>query len=31
VFATLNTILADNELEPARRQVWQLYEAASTR
>ena len=27
VFVTLNTILADNELEPARRQVWQLYEA----
>jgi putative protease len=27
VFATLNTILADDELEPARRQVWQLYDA----
>ncbi|WP_041432391.1 peptidase U32 family protein [Thiobacillus denitrificans] len=27
VFATLNTILADDELEPARRQIWQLYEA----
>ena len=27
VFVTLNTILADDELEPARRQVWQLYDA----
>ncbi len=27
VFATLNTILADDELEPARRQVAALYEA----
>ncbi len=27
VFATLNTILADDELEPARQQIWQLYEA----
>ncbi|MHB1371033.1 MAG: peptidase U32 family protein, partial [Pseudomonadaceae bacterium] len=27
VFATLNTILADDELEPARRQIHQLYEA----
>jgi len=27
VFVTLNTILRDDELEPARRQVWQLYEA----
>ncbi|HEY9145136.1 MAG TPA: U32 family peptidase, partial [Thiobacillus sp.] len=27
VFVTLNTILADDELEPARQQVWQLYEA----
>ena len=27
VFATLNTILADDELEPARKQIWQLYEA----
>ncbi len=27
VFVTLNTILADDELEPARRQIWQLYEA----
>ena len=26
VFATLNTILRDDELEPARRQIWQLYE-----
>ncbi|MFZ5575585.1 MAG: peptidase U32 family protein [Pseudomonadota bacterium] len=27
IFVTLNTILADNELEPARRQVWQLFDA----
>ena len=27
VFTTINTILRDDELEPARRQVWQLYEA----
>ncbi len=27
VFATLNTILADDELEPARKLIWQLYEA----
>jgi putative protease len=27
IFATLNTILADGELEPARRQIWQLFEA----
>jgi putative protease len=27
IFATLNTILADDELEPARQQVWQLYDA----
>ena len=27
VFATINTILRDDELEPARQQVWQLYEA----
>ncbi|MFN3751486.1 MAG: peptidase U32 family protein [Thiobacillus sp.] len=27
IFVTLNTILADDELESARRQVWQLYEA----
>ncbi|MBN8765359.1 MAG: protease [Thiobacillus sp. SCN 64-317] len=27
VFATLNTILRDDELEPARRQIHQLYEA----
>ncbi|MBI3430812.1 MAG: U32 family peptidase [Hydrogenophilales bacterium] len=27
VFVTLNTILADDELEPARRQIHQLYEA----
>ena len=26
VFATLNTILSDDELEPARKQIWQLYE-----
>ncbi|MDQ1316023.1 MAG: rRNA 5-hydroxycytidine synthase, partial [Pseudomonadota bacterium] len=25
VFVTLNTILTDDELEPARRQIWQLY------
>ncbi len=27
IFATLNTILHDSELEPARRLIWQLYEA----
>ncbi len=27
IFATLNTILADDELEPARNQIWQLYDA----
>jgi len=27
VFTTINTILRDDELEPARQQVWQLYEA----
>ncbi len=27
VFATLNTILSDDELEPARRQIWQLFDA----
>lgn len=27
VFATLNTILHDDELEPARRLVWELYDA----
>jgi len=27
VFVTLNTILRDDELEPARQQIWQLYEA----
>jgi putative protease len=27
VFVTLNTILRDDELEPARRQIWQLYDA----
>jgi putative protease len=27
IFATLNTILADDELETARRQIWQLYDA----
>lgn len=27
VFVTLNTILRDDELEPAHQQVWQLYEA----
>lgn len=27
IFATLNTILRDDELEPARRLIWQLYDA----
>jgi putative protease len=27
IFVTLNTILRDDELEPARRLAWQLYEA----
>ncbi|OYY92978.1 MAG: protease [Hydrogenophilales bacterium 28-61-23] len=27
IFATLNTILRDDELEPARKLVWQLYDA----
>ena len=27
VFTTLNTILRDDELEPARQQVWQMYDA----
>ncbi|WP_342128775.1 peptidase U32 family protein [Hydrogenophaga sp. OTU3427] len=27
IFCTVNTILRDDELEPARRQIWQLYEA----
>lgn len=27
IFVTLNTILRDDELEPARRMAWQLYEA----
>ncbi|MDA7087190.1 U32 family peptidase [Pseudomonas sp. SA3-5] len=27
VFVTINTILHDDELEPARQQIWQLYEA----
>jgi len=27
IFTTLNTILRDDELEPARQQIWQLYEA----
>jgi hypothetical protein len=27
VFVTLNTILRDDELEPARRLIWQLYDA----
>ncbi|MHB1084827.1 MAG: peptidase U32 family protein [Thiobacillus sp.] len=27
VFTTINTILRDDELEPARQQIWQLYEA----
>ncbi|HQX68100.1 MAG TPA: U32 family peptidase, partial [Ottowia sp.] len=29
VFVTLNTILRDDELEPARRLAWQLYEAGA--
>lgn len=29
VFVTLNTILQDEELEPARRIIWQLYEAGA--
>jgi collagenase-like PrtC family protease len=29
IFVTLNTILRDDELEPARRQAWQLYEAGA--
>ncbi|MDP1165451.1 peptidase U32 family protein, partial [Klebsiella pneumoniae] len=27
IFVTMNTILRDDELEGARRQAWQLYEA----
>jgi 23S rRNA 5-hydroxycytidine C2501 synthase len=27
IFVTMNTILRDDELEPARQQAWQLYEA----
>ena len=27
IFVTLNTILRDDELEPARRMAWQIYEA----
>jgi collagenase-like PrtC family protease len=27
VFTTLNTILRDDELEPARQMIWQLYDA----
>jgi putative protease len=27
IFATLNTILRDDELEPARKMIWQLYDA----
>jgi collagenase-like PrtC family protease len=27
IFVTLNTILRDDELEPARKQAWQLYDA----
>ncbi|MFY9477141.1 MAG: U32 family peptidase [Aquabacterium sp.] len=27
IFATMNTIMRDDELEPARRQIWQMYEA----
>ena len=29
VFVTLNTILRDDELEPARKLIWQLYEAGA--
>ena len=29
VFITLNTILRDDELEPARKLIWQLYEAGA--
>ena len=29
IFVTLNTILRDDELEPARRLVWRLYEAGA--
>ncbi|MBY4599374.1 peptidase U32 family protein [Ottowia caeni] len=29
IFVTLNTILRDDELEPARRLAWQLYEAGA--
>ncbi len=29
IFVTLNTILRDDELEPARRLIWQLYEAGA--
>jgi len=29
IFVTLNTILRDDELEPARRLVWQLYQAGT--
>ncbi|NRF68257.1 U32 family peptidase [Aquincola sp. S2] len=29
IFVTLNTILRDDELEPARRMAWQLYEAGA--
>ncbi len=29
IFVTLNTILRDDELEPARRMVWQLFEAGA--
>jgi putative protease len=27
IFATMNTILRDDELEPARRQIWRMHEA----
>ncbi|MEY4766069.1 MAG: hypothetical protein RI907_2742, partial [Pseudomonadota bacterium] len=27
IFATMNTILRDDELEPARKQIWELYDA----
>jgi collagenase-like PrtC family protease len=27
IFTTINTILRDDELEPARKQIWELYDA----
>ena len=31
IFVTMNTILRDDELEPARQLAWQLYDAGWTR